>query len=55
MSRNIAKVSETGRGVSGLVKVEQAAKERLDKIFGKNLTEGKKMTLIDEETGNIVK
>tara|TARA_Y100000114_G_scaffold135963_1_gene137159 strand:- start:261 stop:3947 length:3687 start_codon:yes stop_codon:yes gene_type:complete len=55
VSRNIAKVSETGRGVSGLVKVEQAAKERLDKIFGKNLTEGKKMTLIDEETGNIVK
>ena len=54
VSRNIAKVSPSGRVDDGLVSVEDAAKARLDKIFGKNLTEGKKLNILDESNREII-
>ena len=54
--RDIAKVSPTTKQIKtqDLVSLEEVAKERLSKIFGKNLVEQKKMALLDKDLNKIV-
>tara|TARA_R100001129_G_scaffold74698_2_gene51035 strand:- start:1026 stop:4853 length:3828 start_codon:yes stop_codon:yes gene_type:complete len=54
--RDIAKVSPTTKQIKtqDLVSLEDVAKERLSKIFGKNLVEQKKMALLDKDLNKIV-